>query len=673
MAGPDTPDGTSRERQARLNASACARVVGGMSGVKKMLLVGVAAVTVVSVAVGAVVAVRWLTAESVSWQPSTVVEAINARLAETNGVLTKDIALDAYATMLGPIPGGTPIAARQAGTLSGSLAIRGVLARWDEMDEAQREVIQARLLAPLQAASDVPQALDDEIHRIAADMTRRYGITYPPTIRVVRGKPTETAAMGAAASNEDGEVLEPWEEAAVCIVFVNDKGMDIYERVARGEAPHRLTELIAHELVHCYQFKVGRVAAADRAAWLIEGSAAWGGALYAQQSHNLSADGVDFIDFVYIETWWRLYLDRPKAALTARSYDGIGFHSMIAARVGDASMWRLLAQMLTISLHDGSAAEVAFRATGVDRREVMFGLATGVPRDRVFGPPLTGPGLGRYAPRPREAAVGRNDSDFANVDTEPHASVAHRLVYLDPLVDLIYVNASGTGLYLLRPAGIRRDDPVTVLKTVRLELTQSGAWYCVRDSCKCDNDKEMPAGMQTVPDTARVHYAIADPSAAEVTGYAMSDYCGQRPSTPPPPGGSSTTDPGSVDASDPAATCARLTAAAASILGEVAGPATLTILNDKPFRIFKCDLFLRRTGTVGGEAVRQSLRLIAADDPTADLCGPNPPRPFSGGCLHESGGTLTQFDIRNATLEFLHWGAGPDNVPDHLVEIIKRL
>jgi len=641
-----------------------------MSVARTALLAGVGALAAALVAAAAVAAVRWSSDDPAGWRASTVVEALNTRLASTNGLLTKDVALDAYATMVAPVPGGRTIPAGQAGTLSATLAVRGLLAHWDELDEPQRTSLRPRLLAPLPAAGDVPPALDDEVRRIAADMTRRYGITYP-TIRVVRGGVSGTAAAGAAAVNSDGDRATGDDPAAVCKVFVYDRGLRMFDDAVRGEAPHRFSFVVAHELVHCYQYLVagGRVAAT--VSWLVEGSAAWGGALYAQQRHNLPADTVDFLDLPYVDTWWRGYLDRPTAALTARSYDGIGFHALIAARVGDASMWRLLAQMLTAPT---PPAEVAIRATGVDRRELLFTLATGVPRNRVFGPPLTGPGLGRYAPAPRTATVARNQSDFANVDTEPRVSAAHRLVNLDPAVDLIFVNASGTGVYLLRPAEIRPDDPTTVLRSVRLLQTQAGAWYCVRERCACDNDTDLPAGMQTVPGTARVHYAIADPSAATVTGYAMSDYCRSRPSTPPPPSGTATTDPGTVDTTDPAATCARFTDAAASLLGDVAGPAKLTMLSDKPVRVFRCDLFLRRTGTVDGDiAVKQSLRLTVGSDPTVDLCPANPPRPYRGGCVRDSGGDLTTFDIRNASLEFQHWGAGPDQALDRLVEIIQRL
>jgi hypothetical protein len=632
------------------------------------MLVVIAALTAAAVAVAAVAAVRWLTADPASWSESTAVEAINTRLADTSGLLTKDIALDAYATMVAPVPGGRSVRAGRAGTLSASLAIRGALARWDELDEPQRASLRTGLLAP-PPAGDVPPALDDEVRRIAADMTRRYGITYP-SIRVVRGGAAVTAAAGAAPVNSDGELATGDDQAAVCKVFVYDRGLAMFEAAVRGEAPHRFSSIAAHELVHCYQYKVAGGRVQGTVAWLVEGSAAWGGALYAQQRHSLPTDDADFLDLPEVDTWWRGYLDRPKAALTARSYDGIGFHSLIAARVGDAAMWRLLAQMLTAST---PPAEVAIQATGVDRRELLLAQATGIPRDRVFGPPLTGPGLGRYAPAPRKATIGRNQSDFANVDTEPGVSAAHRLVGLDPAVDLIFVNASSTGLYLLRPAEIRRDDPTTVLRSVRLLQTQSGAWYCVRERCACDNDTELPAGMQPVPGTAQVHYAIADPSAATVTGYAMSDYCRTRPSTPPPPTGTATTDPGTVDATDPATTCARFTTAAASLLGEVAGPAKLTVLVDKPARVFKCDLFLRRTGTVDGDiAVKQSLRLTVGSDPTVDLCPTNPPRPYRGGCVRESG-DLTTFDIHNASLEFQHWGAGPDQALDRLVDIIRRL
>jgi hypothetical protein len=522
----------------------------GAAGTRRRMRAGVAAVLAVAMGVAIVVAFTRLDRSAPDEPPVTWVEALGDRLAGTGGEITKELALDAFATLVAPIPGGTPMRVSPE-PQSATFAIRGVLGHWQDLDDEQRQVVETQLLpAPGQATGQpgalpgqaraalvggqparvvaqpdgpLPLKLIAQVHVIAVDMGARYGLTYPPEIRVGWGREPASAIFGAAPVWEDpdgNERLVTSGDVPICKVLVFPKGLQLYERDPTGP---EFTSAVAHELVHCYQYTFGPSVGPP---WLVEGGAAWGGMLYAQERHGIRLDGVPFGPQLHAENWWRGYLDRPDRDLGTRSYDAVAFHSFIAA--GAADPWRVYESMLR---SPREAIAVAYRAMGQNPVDSRQRWATGAPRDAEFGPALTGPGLGTYRPTPTSVFLDVAGSEAWQVSGE--AAVLHQLVLLGSEVDVIRVSATGPGAYLLRAPGAGgAGDPTPVLRSVPFRDGRDSDWYCLRERCECEDGTELSSDVVVVPGAGAVQVAATAgdrPAGAAVEAYALGDVCAFSP------------------------------------------------------------------------------------------------------------------------------------------------
>jgi hypothetical protein len=414
------------------------------------------------------------------------------------GVVSRQLALDAFATILGPIPGGHPVAAEELGTPSGTAALRWVMGHWDQLEPAQRDAVHARLgLDP--AGSPRPgalglrsgqskallllgqvdgrenQILQEMTERVAADLVAQHPVSLPPVLALTTHEPGGTGpevyatTMPVNPADDGGWRLVERGSFDTCVIMLHPPAMRLFERVQGGTAPPlQLRAILAHELVHCHQMN-----AAPRVQmfygnppWIVEGSAAWGGLLYAYPDQPSPTPG---------DTWWDAWYARPGPDLFDRSYDAIGFWS----QVEPLAAWPLL----RLAMEGGHTSLEVFDRGLSARSRFLARWATGYVRDANLGPDwyATGPGVGGQAPA-RAAPTTLGPGETQALPTRPGGiptarSFDHADLRFRPEVQIVRVRMSAWGAIHWGGDPASTDD-----------LLEPGSlyWYCVDPAgCAC--------------------------------------------------------------------------------------------------------------------------------------------------------------------------------------------
>ncbi len=310
-----------------------------------------------------------------------------------NGEIDLALALDLFATAFGPLPGTDPNPLPTEGLTSGTLAVRAVRAHDAELTEAQRaavaEVFEQTEEVGVVPASGSPPApaggpgarargpdrllgiATDARDRIEAELGRPLGLD----IRLETREPLPGELEG-----EDDPDVELLAFASVggdpeaCQVIVTDAG-------AALTGPDAVSN-IAHEVFHCFQDTVP-AGDATAPAWVTEGSAEWVGETLAGGSENSAG-------------WWSSWLASPVSGLFTRSYDGIGFFSVLDAAV--TKPWSVFDGMMLLA-----SQEAYDFAAGGAGTELLATIAKTIAREPDIGAEweATGPGITgdrRYRP-----------------------------------------------------------------------------------------------------------------------------------------------------------------------------------------------------------------------------------------------------------------------------------
>lgn len=460
----------------------------------------------------------------------TAWQALLARHTEEG--LSRQLALDAFATLIGPVPGGNRASAGSVGTRSATPAVRWMLAVWDELEPAQRDAFQQAVYGqepgsatgatggagaagrgvaalpilgqPADRDPALERELGPEVEAVAEDFTARAGIAMPRT-RVVVSTVThpddddtddETHATAdyrtsAAPGSPRGE-----DRSSTCVITFYPPATDARDGSPQDQQGFVLT--VAHELYHCHQFLVQEDAYADLADWVVEGSAEWAGHWYAAQvlAGYLSTEGT-----------WQDYFAWPVAdppkSLYRLSYDAIGLfahldHTMLGS-VGEDT-WSTIDAMLLADGND-AAFTLAARAGGaVFLRQWAMGMFQNPDLGSEWI--AAGPGLPEIGP----TAVVDHRLAAANsvlVEVEAAPGVARARVAVAEQTKLLRADITGHGAFHWAGPELEERGRTEWYDAPQGEVR----WYCFTGQCGCP-DGATPPGVHDMPPPSTISVAL---------------------------------------------------------------------------------------------------------------------------------------------------------------------
>jgi len=323
------------------------------------------------------------------------------------------VALEAFALAIGPLPGvETPEGPSQR-IASGSGALRWTLGHWDELTAEQQAAIE-RYLEPgettgagpvlamtgqVQAAEPDEQVLVELIAQvedvIAQNLGRELGV--PIELHVASGMDGSKFLALATGTDANGKWFGPMVK---CEIFLTNSGSELASKVEAGGVPAaQMTALMAHEVFHCFEraLSINLAETYARPPWVLEGLAEWVGETVAGGPQTIT---------------WSRWLTEPQHSLYTREYSAIGFYAHL--QENGADVWSTIDHIIEGSDEGNEPAYLT--AIGAAGPGVLTTWGPGVYRDPTRSPEWDqdGPGITpeKYPPRADFPEVA-NGSQFA--------------------------------------------------------------------------------------------------------------------------------------------------------------------------------------------------------------------------------------------------------------------
>ena len=340
----------------------------------------------------------------------------------------------------------------------------------------------ARAAAPPPALGDLPAILAEAVRRLRGHgMVFRHGISL--------------STLGTNASDEDAHTEAQWLTGGGhdCAISFRPSGV-------AGNVFVRRT-LMLHELMHC--------AAAEQSgsegAWLRqpkfldEGLPEW--AAYRVSVEWQGAPGFTI--------WWDPYLEHPELDLFTRSYDAVGFWSLVEH---DGSDPFALQPALVKAGGSGDSRKVLDVARGAAASTLPADWGSTLATKGDLGPrwDLAGPGM----PSRREPKYTIDDGDAKSRVVQAHGAYE---TGLDLKADVLRLRAPDSGAGWLRDSA-GNDHPL-----------DDDTMYCLRDGgCTCP-DGHTPTAEDIPTGVAHLGFANASVSSPVlVDGMSLDKACGPR-------------------------------------------------------------------------------------------------------------------------------------------------
>ena len=419
--------------------------------------------------------------EEPSAAPIDAWDALEARSVADGDSVSVDLALDAFATLIAPIPGGEAEPGGVGPGQSGTIAIRWILGVWSQLEPLQRAAVQSAVLgeqvvqqppnvsptsggaattpgvssnepfARAHAGSQraralrVPRTSDAltagvtaELNRISDDLSTFYNL--PGALYDVYVSPTPDAeqSIASAVPVELDELpgvpnFQFHGRSRWCRITVYPPGVEIFEDVKAGKAGTFSYDMsfLAHELYHCIQFTYFNDVALmpEAPGWLLEGSAEWAQYKWIYDSTETAYQHPLPGRLSSMRTKaWNLYLgaqadptDAYQDSLYARDYSAGGFYAHMD-NFG-INPWLVVPTMIraltpTTSLNDEYALQAA--VPGDDAAKFWQDWAMGLTRTPDLGDAweASGPGITAYRHEPEDHRV---DGTISGIGAGPGA------------------------------------------------------------------------------------------------------------------------------------------------------------------------------------------------------------------------------------------------------------
>jgi hypothetical protein len=395
-----------------------------------------------------------------------------------DGTIGLEVALQAFALAIGPLPGVEVPSGDIPPLSSGSAPIRWVVGHWEELTPEQQAAVVSHLGLP--APEDVARARDvaslvaavapapacaaeasgpkvDELRaelervqpEIARQLKRELGIPVVFKLGNVGSRPGIAAETVPLDANCQPAQAKP----AYCQIQVTDRGA--------GLTGFAFSHVVAHELFHCFQydFATSAKAAGTVPAWLAEGSAAWVGEVISAGS-------------TIGEEYWEPWLKEPLKPLFEHDYGGIGFFMHLQESGIDP--WPLLVKMHRKG--ESSSIDAYTEATkGKAAARMIDAWGPSFVRDVSLRTDWStaGPGLPEYVKTPvYEEPVTADGGGFI-LAAPPQAGVAAKF---DVAADVVVLQGK-TARGMVRMADGTQWDLQEVL----------GRPICLQGTCSCPN------------------------------------------------------------------------------------------------------------------------------------------------------------------------------------------
>jgi len=480
--------------------------------------------------------------------------------ADNDGSLSLQTGLDLFTSLYGPLPGVDAAPLEETRPGDGSLAIRTVLAHWDELDPTVQDAVSAALTpssrtetvalpgeaTAIRVQSDPELTLAIEAVNLAkAAIEEKLGrpLGIPITVSVFDTRIAGDSTFADATPTRRGGLA--WNEPP--------DGCSI--RVFPTRDDTTLPTASAHEVYHCFQFTMmpdlGTVLRTPD--WIAEGQAEWVGARIGGPSKATN-------------DWFENWIGIAATSLFDLDYAAIGFYWVLES--AGINPWQAMPAMI------GERGPAAVAATGGDP-ETIWRLALTTMMRKNLSPSLDLDSMWDFSPPdvPREAFRG-----VATVSpTAPLTSTRPRAAYgrsgtLDVTLegDVVHITANG-GLGALAFEG---GDPTVVWDG---SFDQQ---FCLNEDgsgCSCQGEKfpqgtrQMALGLASLdPVTSTLSITTTETSEDDLLGFTDGTWEGFFL----PRNSGIRLDSGTLDQTDGASSF-ELTVAD----GDVAG--TFTVANDR--------------------------------------------------------------------------------------------
>jgi hypothetical protein len=474
-----------------------------------------------------------------------------------NGEVSTQMALQAFALTIGPLPGVNVPLGPPGPVVSGTPAVEWVLGHWTDLTTEQRRQVEAHLglglpltgglggapgravpMAPPPPTDLPPLTCDRELtvpaHPAAEEGQAMVGALVPLIESLLHVDFNARLVVCLASGNPPAETnwagrtftvqmfTVPWlhdDGSYDCRITLFRAGQELPDSQLAGQqranTPRR--RLLLHELMHCFIYRM--VAKLDFRTppfppWVKEGIPEW----VADQISGIGS------------TFWPDYLRYPESALVRRSYDAVGFFSHL--QNVHQQMWDTIPKIVQESVRGSRTnSEAAFDAAVLpDRAAALNTLPSSWLRQRNRGAPsartgvgpwdITGVGIPTDHPNYEIRGSVKNDGPDVSVASEAWAS---ELAETDLRADVVTISAAdgNQNVYGRFGPGATGDYPLADAMT---------RVFCAkRGGCTC-KDGTAPVTFTNIdPGLARVAVTGGTlPAGVLLHGSSLEKFCAKR-------------------------------------------------------------------------------------------------------------------------------------------------
>jgi hypothetical protein len=451
----------------------------------------------------------------VTAQPVPKAWADVLRQIKPDGKVSVSTALQAFSLVIGPLPQVKLPEQLDRPVLDGSIAVRMLVAHWNELTPAQQQIASQYLhigssaqgQASVGGASDAlarPAAtpipddpgtgpyrkiVEEIIGKLSADLKHSLSISTQISWKF-NPKLVKEADAYVYPVNANGQTTG---KPALCPIFLNKPAITQL-------SDYDLRLALAHEVMHCFQADIidNLDVSYAKPGWIIEGGATWVGYHYADQISGASENYSGF---------WGEWIFDPLVPLFQRSYDAIGYYALLD-KLG-VSPWDVFTPML-LAKDNKSAYEAGASRLG---DPLIDQWASSNERDASLGTPweLPGPGLSRITFQTPITPISLGSGDVESLNTPALAGLNY---HLTSQADLIEVNVTGHNR-LVDSGGVQ-----VLNETDKVYCTKSGGCTCPSNSLYPGPEPEQLTGL--------IHLAVSggtDGAKGWVAGLSLDDFC----------------------------------------------------------------------------------------------------------------------------------------------------
>lgn len=432
-----------------------------------------------------------------------------------DGSVGPDVALQAFSIAYGRLP-GVKRAKGPLGEPEPTLAWPLVIQVWDQLSQEQREAVETKLglsydpgAAPTRSAKrPAPRAItpNPQFQAIADFYAPILGARLslsPPTIRVFdesqnfgasnTGSVTLGEAAPVAANGTSLNMTLPpaGQSSSYCRIRIPPIG-----QAQQGQP--KMENIIAHEVLHCFQFRVAPPLSLP--IWMREGTASWAG------------DAVTGIPFA--TTHLTKYFQNPTRQLADRTYDANGFFGHADEINGTGSLWGKLASIF--ALNDTGAIYAAAVGPSFD----LFRLSWASSMFRLSN-------AGSIWNQTNPYAIPFVQVPLAALPLTTNATLGSSPFQTSPY--LVGANPERPLVSVLAPeGGLRAANSTTDFGSVE------NRWFCVGGQCKCPPGKasSIPEHTQAGPVLFLALTGGTEGKSGRVTYNDPKDFCDKKDPNP---------------------------------------------------------------------------------------------------------------------------------------------